>query len=623
MKTQIARIVAALLYAMPAIGFCAADNLLGEVVVTASRIEQPLSQSLTHTTVIDRQDILDSQAVDVAGLLKDLAGVEFYRSGGIGQQASLFVRGTNSSHVLVLLDGVRINSATTGTTEIDQLMLDQVERIEVVRGNVSSLYGSEAVGGVIQIFTRRGKGEPSFNASGGAGTQDTTRASADFGGAADNTIFNVLISRFRTAGVSAINPRIVPMVNPDSDGYDNTSLSANLGYAFNNDHSLSASLFDSHGAAQTDNSFGLPSDVNSSRSHIRKLALMSDHSIGKIWHSKLQWSQGMDDMQNFLNGAPDEVFGALFRTTNIQLSWQNELRLDEHHSLNIGVETLVQQVTSSTRFSANRRRVNSMFAGYSGSNGLHNWQLDVRQDRYSDFGVSGTGMLGYGFALSDALRLSIAAGTAFKAPTINDLYYPYTDYGGGFSYQGNPGLKPERSRNLELGAHYTSPGQLLDVAYFDGRISDMISSNGLPANTTVNLDQARSNGFEFSYAGRFGGTGIKAALTLQDPRDVISGWALLRRAKRYGNLAASRSAGAWRLGGEIQFSGPRDDIDINTFARTTLAGYGVIDLSARYAFDRHLGFSMKIDNLFDRSYMLAHGYNTAGRALFAAMECRY
>jgi vitamin B12 transporter len=620
MKQQ--KLLAAILCAATPLAYAASDATLDEIVVTATRIAQPLKQSLIHTTVISRQDILDAQAVDVPGALKNLAGVEFYQSGGVGQQSSLFMRGTNSSHVLVLLDGVRINSATSGTTEIDQLMLDQVERIEVVRGNVSSLYGSEAIGGVIQIFTKRGKGEPAFNASGGAGTQNTQRAAAGFGGASNSTAFEVQLSKYKTSGQSSINTNIVPTVNPDKDGYDNTSLSAHADYTFNVDHVLSASLFDSRGEAQTDNSFGLASDVNSSKSHIRKLALASEDRLGETWQSKLQLAQGSDDLQSFLNGVPDAANGALFKTTNTQAVWQNTLQLGAHTVLDIGLEHLVQQVTSSTVFTRDRRTANSLFAGYTGYYGAQQVQLDLRQDHYSDFGTANTGLLAYGYTLNDAWRASASASTAFKAPTINDLFYPITDYGYGYSYQGNPDLKPERSRNLELGLHYAAEGQQMDAAWFDNRIRDLISNNNLPASTMVNLDEARSDGVELVYVGQFGASGVKAALTLQNPRDVQTGLALLRRARTYGNFGVTHKAGAWRVGGEVQYSGAREDIDINTFARTTLDSYAVVNLSANYVFDKHLDLSLRADNLFNRDYMLAHGYSMSGRTVFAGINYR-
>ena len=190
------QLLAALLCAATPLTHAETTGSLDEVIVTATRFAQPLNQSLAHTTIISQKEIQASQAVDVPSLLKNLAGVEIYQSGGIGKQSSLFVRGSNSSHTLVLLDGVRISSATTGSTAIDQLMLDQIERIEVVRGNVSSLYGSEGIGGVIQIFTKHGKGTPSLNAGAGMGTHNTQRIAAGFGGEVDRTSFNLQMARF-------------------------------------------------------------------------------------------------------------------------------------------------------------------------------------------------------------------------------------------------------------------------------------------------------------------------------------------------------------------------------------------------------------------------------------------
>ncbi|MBI1174458.1 MAG: TonB-dependent receptor [Sideroxydans sp.] len=618
------RLFAAILCAAPPFAYAATGDTSDEIVVTATRIAQPLNQTLAHTSVISRQDIRNAQAVDVPSVLRDLAGVEFYQSGGIGKQSSLFLRGANSSHVLILLDGVRINSATTGSTELDQLMLDQVERIEVVRGNASSLYGSEAIGGVIQIFTRHGGGAPCFNASAGIGTHNTRHVSAGFSGQSGDADFSVQASHYKTAGVSAIKPSIVPTVNPDRDGYDNTSLSASLHYALDMDNGLAVSLLDSQGSSQNDNSFGLPTDVNTSKSHIQKLSLLSDNRINATWHSKLQLAQGVDDTRNFLNGMPDIALGALFKTVNNQVTWQNALQFDENSILNLGAEGLTQQVASDTAYTRNKRTAHSLFAGYTGNFGAHQLQANLREDRYSDFGVADTGLLGYGYAINEKWRATAVASTAFKAPTLNDLYYPLINYGtfGGvtYSYQGNPNLKPERSRNAELGMHYTAGGQQVDVAYFDSRIRDLIASNGLAAGSVINLSQARNEGWEFSYDGQFGDTGVKAALTLQNPRDGQTGQLLVRRARSYGSIGITQRLGLWKVGGECQFSGPRVDYDINTFARTTLSGYQVVNLTANYALDKHLNLSLRADNVFNRDYMLAHGYNTLGRTVFVAVN---
>ena len=607
-----ATLLAAVLCAATPLVYAAPGGMLDEIVVTATREPQALDQSLASATLITAQDIRESQASDVPTLLKDVAGVEFAQSGGVGQQGSLFLRGSNSNHVLVLLDGVRINSATTGTTPVDQLMLDQIDRIEVVRGNVSSLYGSEAIGGVIQIFTKHGRGKPALNLSGGVGTHDTQRVSAGFGGQSGNTNFNVQVSHYRTAGISAIKASIVPTVNPDKDGYDNTSFSANVRHAFDADNSVSASVFQSRGNTQFDNAFGLPTDVNNSITTLDKYALQSDNQLSRDWHSKLQWSVGMDDAKSYLNGLPDLFNGYYFGTRNRQFTWQNDVRLNANNNVLLGAERLEQHVASNTAYTQTGRSSNSLFGGYTGDFGAHRLQANLRQDRYSDFGAADTWRLGYGYAFDASWRATASVSTAFKAPTFNDMYAPAI-------WGGNPNLRPERSRDRELGIHYADAGQQFDATYFDNRISDLITYQ-FPSN--VNLSQVRIDGVEAGYRGQFGKTGIKASLTLQNPRDVQTGLRLLRRARSYANVGVTRQLGAWELGGEWQYSGAREDIDINTYARTRLAFYDLVNLTASYAIDKRLSLSLRAANIFNRDYMLVHGYNTPGRTLFVSLNYR-
>lgn len=606
MKQQ--KLLAAILCAASSFSHAADDiEPLPIMVVTGTRIEQPLQQSLSDTAVITRQQIEESHAVDVASVLKKLAGVEFYQSGGTGKQSSLFLRGSNSSHVLVLVDGVRINSATTGTTAIDQLMLDQVDHIEVVRGNASSLYGSEAIGGVIQIFTKRGKGEPSFNVSAGVQSHNTQRFAAGFGGEAGDTAFNVQASKYRTDGVSAIDTGIVPTANPDNDGYDNTSVSGSLRHTFDADNSLSATVLRSHGDIQYDNAFGAATDLDTARSTLSKVALTSENRFSEAWRSRVELAQGTDDSRSYLNG----VRSSAITTTNRQVGWQNTLALSETGSLLLGLENLDQQVDSTVGYTQDSRRINSAFAGYSGYFGAHQVQANVRQDRYSDFGAANTWSVGVGHALNDAWRASIGVSTAFKAPTFNDMYGPA-------SWGSNPNLNPERSRNNEAGLHYAANGQSVDVVYFSNLTRDLIVYQW-PAGM-VNLDEARSDGVELGYAGQFGDTGISAAMTSQNPRDTATGVVLPRRAKTFGNLGVSQQLGALKFSGEWQYSGKREDIDINTFARTTLAAYSLVNLTANYALGEQLDLAMRVDNLFDRDYMLAHGYNTLGRTVFVGLN---
>ncbi len=591
----------------------AATETLDEVVVTATRSEQALTQTLSHTTVITQKEIQASQAADVPALLKGLAGVEISQKGGIGKQSSLFLRGTNFNQTLVLLDGVRINSATTGATAIDQLMLDQIDRIEVVRGNVSSLYGSEAIGGVIQIFTKRGKGTPSFNANIGAGSHNTQRASAGFGGEVASTTFNVQVSKYKTDGVSAINPALATNVNSDKDGYDNTGASVNVGYNFNADHHASVSLFETNGDVQADNSgfSANAADVHTSRTKLSKQSLESANRFTDFWESRLTFAQGVDDLKSYTNG----VSSSSFKTRSDQLAWQNKLKMGESNVLLIGLERLDQRVSGSTAFSRTERTSDSVFAGYTGNYGVQQVQLNLRSDKYSDFGTANTWLLGYGIDLTEALRMTASLATAYKAPTFNDMYYPLDAYG----YQGNPNLQPERSHNSELGVHYAVQSQRVDLVYFDNRIRDLIVINNTYT-TMINLNEARSNGVELAYNGQFGDTGVRLAATRQNPRDVQTGQTLLRRAKDFSSAGVTRQLGALKVGGEWQHSGERADSDINTFARTTLAAYDVVNLTASYALNKRLDLSARVDNLFNRDYMLAHGYNTLGRTVFVGLN---
>jgi vitamin B12 transporter len=616
MQTK-SKIFAAILCAVSSVVYAATDETLGEIVVTATRLEQPLNQSLSSTTVITAEDIRNSHVPDVPSILKSIAGVEIAQNGGIGQSSSLFMRGTNSDQVLVLVDGVRIDSATTGSTPLDQLMIDQIDHIEVVRGNVSSLYGSSAIGGVVQIFTKRGSGEPAFNANAGAGSQNTLRASAGFGGKSNGTDFNVQVSRLRTDGIPAINSVIMPTVNPSKDGYDNNSFSANVHHAFNSDNSLSASMFQSQGNAQYANPYGLPTDVNTTTSTISKFSLASDNRFNEIWTSKLQLADGVNDSKFYLNGQPDPN-GYHYETTNRQLTWQNNLRLDTNNSVLLGAERLNQQVASDTLYNNNERSANSLFGGYTGTFGAHQMQANLRQDHYSDFGTANTGLLGYGYKLNESWRATTSYSTAFKAPTFNDLYYPLS-----YGYQGNPNLQPERSHNTEVGIHYAESGQRVDVVYFNNDISDLIAINNA-GTTVVNINRASISGAELNYAGHFGNTGVKAAITSQDPRDDSTGQILLRRARLHSSLGLTQQMGDWQMGGEWLYSSSRQDnfTDPTSFVTTpeTLASYNVFNLTAGYAFSKKLKFMARADNLTNQNDSNIYGYNPLGRRVFASIN---
>ncbi|MDD4964920.1 MAG: TonB-dependent receptor [Gallionella sp.] len=596
-------------FTLPCAAF-ADTTTLDEVVVTATRTPQSLNKTLADTTVLNEQAIRQSGAPDVATLLRAAAGVEVAQSGGLGANASLFMRGTNSSHVLVLLDGVRISSATTGTTALEHLMLDNIARIEVVRGNVSSLYGSEAIGGVIQLFTKQGSGAPAFNASAGFGSHSTQKMAAGFSGAANDTTFSLNVGNVKTNGVSAINPRLAPAANPNNDGYNNTTVSGQVQHAFNADHALSATVFSTRGNKQYDSSFGLPTDTNNLLTTLDKFSVASDNQFTQAWHSQLRLAQGTDSNHAYLNGAPS----FFFQTRSNQLTWQNDVALTESQKVSLAVEQLAQQLSSDTKYSQTKRTVNSLLGGYVGEFDAHQVQLNVRQDRYSDMGNVNTGLLGYGWQFADAWRATASVSNGFKAPTFADMYYPLS-----FGYAGNPNLRPERADNREVGVHYAAGGQSFKAVYFDQRIRDLIVINNTFTSVT-NLNQARIDGVELHYAGTFDRTRLTANLTLQNPRDGATGTRLLRRSKELATLGIMQDLGAWKVGGELRHSGSRSDTNIATFAPVTLPSYQLVNLTANYTIDKQLSLTGRIDNLFNKDYMQVHGYNTLGRTVFVGLS---
>ncbi|MCX7192362.1 MAG: TonB-dependent receptor [Proteobacteria bacterium] len=613
------KLVSIALFGVIAFPFVASAEIasLDEIVVTATRMPQALNKSIADTSVLNEQDIKKSGAPDVSTLLRSVPGVEIAQNGGLGTISAIYMRGTNSNQVLVLLDGVRINSATLGSTALEHIMLDSIERIEVVRGNVSSLYGSEAIGGVIQLFSKQGHGAPAFNVSAGAGNQGAQHMAAGFSGAMNDTSFSVNAGRIKTDGISTMNPLLLTGANPDKNGYDNTTVNAQIKQFINSDHALTASVFSTRGNSSYDIS-GLPTAINNIIANIDKFSLASDDQINEIWHSQLRLSQGTDDSQTF------GTYPGRFQTRSNQIAWQNNLKIAPGQQLSFSVENLGQAVTSSTLFSQTSRNVNSLLGGYVGEYGVQQVQLNLRQDRYSDFGTANTALLGYGVSFADNWRATASISNAFKAPTFDDMYWPFADYGFGYTYAGNPNLKPERSVNKEAGLHYAANGQRVDAVYFDNRIGDLIVGNGLPALTYINISQAKINGQELSYAGDFGDTHLRASATFQNPCDATTGQILARRARAFGRFGVNQDIGAVNLGAEVRYSGVRQDAyyNINTFANTavTLPGYQLMSLTARYQIDKSLSLSARAGNLFNRSYSEVYGYNTPGRTLFVGLN---
>ncbi|MGC0153139.1 TonB-dependent receptor domain-containing protein [Chromobacterium vaccinii] len=581
------------------------------VIVTASRIAQPLSKTLADATVITRDEIEESGAQTLQQVLLRQAAITITTTGGPGSNSSIFMRGTNSSHTVVLIDGIRISSATLGTTSIQSIPLTQIDRIEILRGPASSLYGADAIGGVIQIFTRKGDGEPRFNAGLEVGNRGTAKLTAGVDGKTGNTAYSLQLSHDQSNGFSATNSQNQYSYNPDNDGYRNDSYTANITQTLAPGHDLTLRLLQSFARADFDAS-SLWTGQDRAKNRLTGQSLESKNRFSDLWTSTLRFSHSQDKLEDFNNGDFSNRVD-LYQTTQNEWLWQNDLTTD-WGKFALGVTHSDQKVDSSSVYTRTSRTQNAGFATYQLEKGANLLQASVRRDHDDQFGGKTTGKIDYGYRFADGWLARAGYGTAYKAPTFNDLYYPFDG-----SYQGNPNLKPESAINTELGLEYRGQGNTFRLTGFHNQVSNLISygmlSNGI--GSVFNINRATIRGVTLEGATKLIGVDLSANITLLDARDDSSGHWLPRRARQSVNFNASKEWGLWTFGVEQQIASRRYDDAANT---TPLHGYGVTNLFADYRFAKNWTATTRFENLFDREYQTTYGYNTGGLGAFIGVR---
>ena len=596
-------IIAALIVA--AAPFALAQSPENAVVVTAARLPQARSQTLQPVKIITAEDIAQGGQQTVVEILQTLGGVEIASNGGFGQPSSVFMRGANSGHTLVLVDGMRIGSATLGTTAMENIPLSQIERIEVVPGELSSLYGSDAIGGVIQIFTKSGKYAPATRVTAGVGTYGTGSVSGGVNSTVGDTDFSLNFGYLETRGFDATKPGAFGHA-PDRDGYRNENFSGKIAHHLDARNELGLTVFQSDGRTHLDND---PTIDAVNHQTLSVFSLYSSNQITGSWQSLVRAGESQD--KSTTTGA----FPNFFETRQPQFTWQNDIKLGPGTAIT-GAEYLEQHVTSDSAFAQNHRTIKSAFAGYVGTHEKHDWQANIRRDDNSQFGNHATGLLGYAYRLTSELRLRVGAGSAFKAPTFNDLYLidPF--------FIPNPDLRPERSRSKETGLNYRAGTNRFSATYFENHITDLVVFVSDPVTfvgTVRNLNRARIKGTELGYQGFFGGVQASAQLTLQDPVDEETGKLLPRRAREYGSVAAGKAAGRWRFGAEVTASGARFDSADEDPAKK-MHGYALVNLTASYTLSQEWLLRARWNNVFNREYELAQNFNTPGSNVFVALQ---
>ena len=554
------------------------------IVITAGRTEQRLDTVPARITVLDRDAIERSQAPDLLELLRLEAGVDLARTGGPGGQTSVFIRGSNSNHVLVLIDGVRVAASGTGAFTWEILDPALIERIEIVRGPRAARWGSDAIGGVIQIFTRRG---PGTEAALRYASHDDRRAAARWG---SETLSLSAVAR-KVDGFSSQNPRGFAF-DPDDDGF------RNLGAAAGARFDLAGGTLDWRGriaSGRTEFDQGESDFDNASwRADFRGPA-------NAVW--QLQAGLGMlDDRLE-----TETAFGINKVETR---RWQADLLLERtfngRHSWLLGLDTWREHGESRGQWDETRSNF-GLFAGLDGQVGAVGYELALRLDDDENFGTEPSGNLGLNWRMDNSLRLYASIGRGFRAPDFSQLYSP--GFGGLFA--GNPALEPERSWSAELGLDWQlAAGQRLDLSLFDNRIDDLIDFSG-PNFGAINIREARIRGLELGHDLRLSAWSSSFNLTWQDPEDRNTGQALLRRPDFKGNWVLERDFGQQaRAGLELVHIGRRSDV-----GGVRLASYTLLNLRAAWRWRNHFSAELRLDNLDGRDIEPLFGFNAAGRTL--------
>jgi vitamin B12 transporter len=575
------------------------------VVVTATRTPQRVDQALAQVTVIDRVRIEAAAGRTLAELLASESGLQSWSNGGLGKAASVSMRGLESRHTLLLIDGVRYGSATLGTPSWDNIPLDSIERIEIVRGPMSGLYGSDAVGGVIQIFTRRGQQgfHPDIAATVGSRSYGELAAGARFGsGAFDGSL---RLQHRRTDGFSATNPR-VPFgnFNPDDDGFEQTSVNGRVGLRLG-DWRADATLLSSEGTTHFDD--GPSADARADlRTEVVSATLAGP--VAGSWRTSVRAARSRDDFDTLASASAFTTLGNI-GTTQTQFSWEHQIATPLGTALVLAERVQQEVERPGTPFAVSERTVTGLALGLNGEAGAHGWQANVRRDRNSQFGNQTTGSLGYGYALAPGLRATASFGTSFVAPSFNQLYFP------GF---GNPNLLPEEGRQRELGLVWRNGPVTSRVVYFDNRIRGYISSGPLP----TNIPRVKVDGVSASVDAVLGAWTLAGSIDSLQPVNATSGTdnfgrILPRRVQDSGRLALDWRGGAFTLGGSLQAHGERFDNATNT---TRLGGFATLDLRADWVLARDWVLAAKLNNVLGKTYETVAGYNQPGREAFLSLR---
>lgn len=583
---------------------------LDPIIVTATRSPEPLEATIGDNSVITR-DVLDQTPdASFAQVLSRQHGITYIDRGGPQTVSAINVRGTNSKQSLVLIDGMRVNSPTNGLPILNAIPINAIERIEIVRGAASSIYGADAIGGVINVITRQAGDRPlQFEANAGVGTYATSQYSASLSGSQNGWTYSLYGGYAQSNGFDATNGDYPFAVTPDSDSYYESDFGGQLGYTWAEGQTLSIQTLQSRVNGGYDT---LDLDFNDRGIQtLGNTIITSRNQINERWLSTVSASFMVE--KNETENNPMGAGSGYFQSKQQQYQWLNQFKLSDTQALTIGAERLNQSVDAFSygapvNFDHDSLFTNSLMAIYTGQWGIHQVQASVRNDYNSQYGNFTTGSLGYAIDITKQWRANVSANTAFRAPTFNELYYP------GFS---NPDLKPERSRNIEFGLTYRHDSGELGLTAYYNEIKDLIVAQA-PSYLPENVDTAVIKGLTLTASQQIGrNTVISASYDLLSPYNTTSDELLPFNAQRVLRVGGTHQMGDLSLNADWYLTSSRED------GAYTLGGYGLLNLGANYTLNRHLQFQIQWNNVLGKNYTLVRGFNTPGSNVFFNVKATY
>jgi vitamin B12 transporter len=584
------------------------------VQVIGTRAPTALNRVVADVVVIDRDRIRATSADSLEDLLRREGGIQLSRNGAPGQNASVLIRGSGASNTLVLIDGVRVGSATLGQTDLATISLAQVERIEILRGPGSSLYGADAIGGVVNIVTRRGEGGLYVHGNAAVGNHASGEAYVAASGAQGGFDYSLSLSGETSNGVSAVRPGdLFGVYNADDDGFSRYGLQLAGGYSWQPGQRIGLSYNASQNRSQFDSAeypppsfLPDPSPDFRNRTTTQLTTLQYQGDVATDWVALLRGSYQSDR----LSSGADVV--SRYDTTRRQITAQATWMPSAQHQW-VGAVDLLTESISSTEYSAPDRDNTGLVLGYTGRFGAQKLQADLRWDHNSVYDDQTTGKLGWGMDVAPGWSLRAVAGTAFRAPTFNDLYFPNF---------GVVTLLPERSRSVEAGLNYQAEQTSVAATAYYNKVSDLIGYQadpslcppGLSFGCAGNTARALLQGLTIQGLQQWGSFQFTLALDWLNAKDSDTGQTLPRRAANQQTFAVDWNEGPWQLGATVLRVSTRPD------AGVLLPAYALLNLNARWRFQRFWQIEARLQNAFDKDYQPARDYQDAGRQFWLGLR---